>query len=207
MQGNTSEMMQWVRYSNSLGFTFNGRARRREYWWNFLFYNLVYMGVGVCATLLSFILSFISNSEIIIWLLSIVCSLVYLTILAKLIPISVRRLHDTGKSGWFYLICILLSCCCGIGSILLIYFMVSDSTPGDNQYGPNPKGVNGMNQDMYNGQNNMYGQPNMNNMNNMNNMYGQNNMNNQANMNNGYNQGNMYNQQGTGNYHNQNRNQ
>ncbi len=60
--------------------------------------------------------------------------------LALLIPsISVlfRRLHDIGRSGWWWL----LGLICCIGQIILFVFAQQDSQPGDNQYGPNPKGL------------------------------------------------------------------
>ena len=61
--------------------------------------------------------------------------------LILLIPefaLCVRRLHDTGKSGWYMLIAFIPI----IGAILLLVAMCTDSTPGHNKYGPNPKGVN-----------------------------------------------------------------
>jgi len=59
--------------------------------------------------------------------------------LALIIPslaVTVRRLHDTGRSGWWWLISIV-----PFGSIVLFVFTVLDSQPGDNQWGPNPKGI------------------------------------------------------------------
>jgi uncharacterized membrane protein YhaH (DUF805 family) len=58
--------------------------------------------------------------------------------LAVLIPglaVAVRRLHDTGRSGWWLLIGLVPL----IGAIVLIVFMATDGEPGDNAYGPNPK--------------------------------------------------------------------
>ena len=58
--------------------------------------------------------------------------------LAVLIPafaVSVRRLHDTDRSGWWLLIELIPI----IGGLVLLIFMVQDSQPGENQYGPNPK--------------------------------------------------------------------
>lgn len=58
--------------------------------------------------------------------------------LAVLIPgiaVSIRRLHDTNRSGWWLLISLVPV----IGTIVLIIFMVQDSQPDTNQYGPNPK--------------------------------------------------------------------
>ena len=59
-------------------------------------------------------------------------------VLATFLPtlaVVVRRLHDTGKSGWYYLIGLIPL----VGSILLIIALVTDSQPGSNQWGPNPK--------------------------------------------------------------------
>jgi uncharacterized membrane protein YhaH (DUF805 family) len=64
----------------------------------------------------------------------------FLYILAIFIPalaVSVRRLHDIGKSGWMYLIIIIPL----IGSIWLLVLAVTDSNSGENKYGPNPKEV------------------------------------------------------------------
>ena len=49
--------------------------------------------------------------------------------------VGVRRLHDTGRSGWWVLIALLPI----IGAIVLLVFMARDSQPGSNQWGPNPK--------------------------------------------------------------------
>lgn len=58
--------------------------------------------------------------------------------LAVLIPslaVTVRRLHDTGRTGWWILIALIPF----IGGIVLLIFMVFDSELGANEYGPNPK--------------------------------------------------------------------
>ena len=67
-------------------------------------------------------------------------ALVQLYDLAVLLPslgVGVRRLHDIGKSGWWILIVLIPI----VGIIILIVFAVTDSQPGNNEYGPNPKGV------------------------------------------------------------------
>ena len=118
---------------------FSGRARRSEFWyfylWNFLIIIFT-CGIGALVLFLPFI------------------------------AVTVRRLHDTGRSGWWYGASLLLSIpvtimnlliqysdgdtsllvlygilyLCSLGySIALLVFYVSDSQPGDNQYGPNPK--------------------------------------------------------------------
>jgi uncharacterized membrane protein YhaH (DUF805 family) len=62
----------------------------------------------------------------------------YIYALAVLVPsfaVGWRRLHDTGRSGWWMLIGLIPL----VGAIILIVFFLQDSAPGDNQYGPNPK--------------------------------------------------------------------
>lgn len=144
-------MLQWVQYSNSVGFNFSGRARRSEYWYNCLFYVIISFVVSiVCGGLSAVVLAISDKLSFIAWILNGVTFLVGIFVFIKMLPIAIRRLHDTNKSGWVYLLCIVGNACCGIGSILLIIFMCMDSTPGTNQYGPNPKNNNGgYNQNMY----------------------------------------------------------
>lgn len=58
-----------------------------------------------------------------------------LAVLIPTIAVSVRRLHDTDRTGWWLLIALVPV----IGAIAVLVFMVLDSTPGQNQYGANPK--------------------------------------------------------------------
>jgi uncharacterized membrane protein YhaH (DUF805 family) len=106
---------------------FNGRARRKEYWFFYLFYIIfiivLVMIDGVTGTL---------DEGTGIGVLS------GIFILAMLIPgiaVTIRRLHDTDRSGWW----ILISLIPFIGGIWLLVLMVLDGTPGQNQYGPDPK--------------------------------------------------------------------
>lgn len=111
--------------------TFSGRAQRAEYWYFLLFYILIYIGLSVIDRALG-----MYSQEGQIGLLGGLFSL------ATLIPslaVAVRRLHDTGRTGWW----LLLGFIPLIGAIVLIVFMVLDSDPGTNEYGPNPKGVGG----------------------------------------------------------------
>lgn len=65
-----------------------------------------------------------------------ILSIIYaLAVLLPGIGASIRRLHDTGRSGWWLLLGLLLF----VGHIVLVIFMAQDSAPGKNQYGPNPK--------------------------------------------------------------------
>ena len=111
----------FANYANS-----NGRARRSEFWYWTLFNFIVQLiaALLVRATDMSFI--------------SLVASLA-LTIPS--VCVGIRRLHDIGMSGWYYLISFIPL----VGTILMIVWGVRDSQPGPNQYGPNPKeGFGGM---------------------------------------------------------------
>lgn len=94
---------------------FTGRAQRAEFWW---------------FVLINFIIAVVLG-----WISETLSSIYGLAVLLPAIAVSIRRLHDTGKTGWW----ILLNLLPIIGTIILIIFYVQDSDPGDNEYGPNPK--------------------------------------------------------------------
>ncbi|MCS3869758.1 uncharacterized membrane protein YhaH (DUF805 family) [Chryseobacterium ginsenosidimutans] len=107
---------------------FNGRARRTEYWMYVLF-NIIF---AIVAIILDNILGLKFTPEI-------PYGYIYLLYaLATLIPglaVSVRRLHDVDKSGWFLFISLIPI----IGGIWLIILDATEGTPGRNAYGVNPK--------------------------------------------------------------------
>ncbi|MBQ6903453.1 MAG: DUF805 domain-containing protein, partial [Lachnospiraceae bacterium] len=134
-------MMQWVRLSGERGWNFEGRSRRSEYWFTTLFYALISGAVSLVSGIVGGIISgWVSETAGVI-LSSVVSIAVGIFVFIKTYPVAIRRLHDTGKPGWVYWLCMAGNVVCGIGSIVLIVFMVLDSTPGMNQYGPNPKGI------------------------------------------------------------------
>lgn len=100
---------------------FNGRARRKEYWMFFLINFII-------GTLLGIMDKSISN----IGLLGAIYSL---AVFIPSMAVTVRRLHDTNRSGWWMLIALVPL----IGWIFFFIFTIQDSTPGRNQYGTNPK--------------------------------------------------------------------
>jgi uncharacterized membrane protein YhaH (DUF805 family) len=106
---------------------FSGRARRKEYWFFTLFSTLISIALAIVDSVIGTF-----SAEAGTGLLGGIYSL---AVLIPGIAVSVRRLHDTDHSGWWLLIA--LAPC--IGAIVLLVFMVTDSTPGDNQYGPSPK--------------------------------------------------------------------
>ena len=102
---------------------FTGRSRRADYWWACLANMIITAVLSVITTILP-VLSFLSG--------------IYgLAILIPDIAIVVRRLHDIGKSGWYCLIALIPL----VGSIILLIWLATDSQPGPNAYGENPKGM------------------------------------------------------------------
>ncbi|PGM56765.1 DUF805 domain-containing protein [Bacillus sp. AFS053548] len=100
---------------------FNGRARRTEYWMFFLFNAII-------TIILSILQSIADIDNILTGIYGL------LTILPSL-AVGARRLHDSGKSGWWLLIGLIPF----IGTIILIIFFCMDSEEGDNRFGANPK--------------------------------------------------------------------
>jgi uncharacterized membrane protein YhaH (DUF805 family) len=98
---------------------FTGRARRKEYWMFVLFYIIFYVGAAIVDLVLG------------TYLITLFFSL---GLLIPSIAIAARRLHDTGRSGWWQLIVLIPL----IGAIVLLVFLVLDSS-AENKYGPNPK--------------------------------------------------------------------
>ena len=106
----------WSKYA-----TFSGRSRRREFWM-FALFNFL-------ATIVAQVIDGIIGTGCIVYL-------VYS--LAVLIPgwaVFIRRMHDTGRSGWWWLIGLVPL----IGIILLLVWLCQDSQAGENKYGANPK--------------------------------------------------------------------
>ncbi len=101
---------------------FSGRARRKEYWM-FILINaiiaIIIMGIGQQIGTYGFILSLIYS----------------LAILLPSLAVSVRRLHDIGKSGWMILITLIPI----IGGIWFLILTIKEGEKGANQYGEDPK--------------------------------------------------------------------
>ena len=109
-------------------FCFEGRARRKEYWMFALFNGIV----GVAISWIASLLAGATGMNGITYL----GALYNLAVFIPGLAVSVRRLHDIGKSGWWFLILLVPF----IGAIVLLIFFCLDSQPGGNKYGPNPKG-------------------------------------------------------------------
>lgn len=105
---------------------FSGRARRKEYWYYFLF-NFLFM---TAFLMLDNTLGLLDKETGV----GVISSIYALAVLLPGLAVAVRRLHDSGRRGWWVLIAVIPL----IGAIVLIFLLIQESTPGDNAYGPNP---------------------------------------------------------------------
>jgi uncharacterized membrane protein YhaH (DUF805 family) len=139
--------------------TFSGRSRRMEYWMFVLFNLIVSIIIGIIDTVLGLnIISSAGRTN------GIIGSLYSLTTMVPSLAVGVRRLHDINKSGWFLLLpfaplililigallggyAFILMIAGGLGafilSIVLIVWLATEGTAGENQYGPDPKSSEG----------------------------------------------------------------
>ena len=106
---------------------FSGRARRKEY----LYFQLFNFIIIIVFLLLDFLIYNISDANV----LGIFTGVYSLGIFIPNIAVTFRRLHDTGRSAWWWLINFVPM----VGTLIYLYFLFSDSQPEENQYGPYPK--------------------------------------------------------------------
>lgn len=111
---------------------FDGRARRKEFWMFRLCYVLTLITLGILMAILG------SLSEIFFIIFGILFVILIIGLIIPEIAIAVRRLHDTDKSGWMYLISLI-----PFGGIILLIFFFTEGDRGPNQYGPDPKQMDG----------------------------------------------------------------
>ncbi|MFE9625656.1 DUF805 domain-containing protein [Streptomyces sp. NPDC006527] len=112
--------MSWFILVLRKSLVFRGRARRMEYWMFSLISSLIYLAM-------LFADEFVGNEAFSIGFT--------LVILLPALAVTVRRLHDTDRSGWWSLIAV-VPC---VGTIAMLIFTATEGTPGQNRYGPNPK--------------------------------------------------------------------
>jgi len=105
---------------------FSGRSQRKEFFMFFLFNILV----GAIFAIIDITL----DTKI-----GAIITLFYsLAVAIPAIAVTVRRLHDTNRNGWWFFIDLIPV----VGAIILLIFVIQDSQPGTNKYGPNPKKIN-----------------------------------------------------------------
>lgn len=120
---------------------FTGRARRSEFWWFYLLYALAF-GIPYVigyALLVASTDQFTGESspslEVGGGLVLGVSVLVGLALVLPTLAVMVRRLHDTGRSGFWYFISFVPF----VGGIILLVLLAQDTQRGPNAYGPDPK--------------------------------------------------------------------
>ncbi len=119
-------MIDAVRSALSKYATFSGRARRSEYWW-FVLFNII---VSVVAVVID---SALGTEPGRTGLVGIIAGL---ALLLPGLAVTARRLHDTGRTGWWMLIALVPF----VGAIVMIVFTVQDSK-GPNAWGDSPKAL------------------------------------------------------------------
>ncbi|GAA5524406.1 inner membrane protein YhaH [Microbulbifer aestuariivivens] len=107
-------------------FNFRGRAPRREYWFFVLFNLLFALALSVIDTVTG-----LYSAEYGIGYLG---GIYALFVLLPSLAVTVRRLHDTGRSGWWILVSLIPL----LGYLILLAFMVFGSEASTNRFGPNP---------------------------------------------------------------------
>ncbi len=107
---------------------FTGRSTRSEYWY-FVLFNII---ISIVLGIVEGIITAGNGGDT-----NFLSGLYAVAVLIPSIAVAARRLHDIGKSGWWMLIGIIPI----IGTIILIVWLATDSKPGSNQYGSNPKNI------------------------------------------------------------------
>ena len=100
---------------------FSGRASRAEYWYLHLFW------------LVGAVLLFAAAGATDSGALYAVLLVFYLAMVVPILSVSVRRLHDTGRSGFWWLLSLV-----PFGGLVVLYFVLQRSEPGTNRFGPHP---------------------------------------------------------------------
>ncbi|WP_265503591.1 DUF805 domain-containing protein, partial [Providencia heimbachae] len=111
---------------------FSGRARRKEYW----MFTLVNMVIIMALYAIIFSSIDYTTGEIggFGTILSIIVVIYVLGVFIPSLAVTIRRLHDTDKSGWWYLISFI-----PFGAFVLLVFLCLDGSHGDNKFGADPK--------------------------------------------------------------------
>ena len=114
---------------------FQGRARRKEYWLFFLFNFLLVAVLNGAVSAIALSADDFESVEVLVFGLIGLISLYSLAILIPSLAVCCRRLHDIGRSGAYILFAFIPV----VGGIFLLIWLLQGGTPGDNQYGPDPK--------------------------------------------------------------------
>lgn len=104
---------------------FTGRASLSEYWWWMLFVA----GVGFVLSILNGLTTGNSGK---LGIFGVAFTIFWLGVVVPSIALTIRRLHDTGRSGWYYFLSLIPM----VGGIILLVFLASSTKPESAKYGP-----------------------------------------------------------------------
>ena len=121
---------------------FDGRARRMEYWMFTLINALIFWGIAFIGVFIGRAIGASTtigpDGDVVVatggGITPVLLLLYCFAMLIPTIAVTVRRLHDIGRSGWWYLIYFI-----PLGGFVLLVFTIFEGQPGPNQYGPDPK--------------------------------------------------------------------
>ena len=116
--------MDWYLMALKKYADFKGRSQRKEYWMFTLFNLLAFFVLSVAGGMLG------DQAELLTGIYS-------LGVLLPSVAVTVRRLHDIGRSGWWALLMVVPV----VGALILVVFALQDSQPEANEYGANPKAL------------------------------------------------------------------
>ena len=117
--------MSWYLRALKKYAVFHGRAHRKEYWMFMLVHTIIYLGLAFIEGVF-----FGSRQE------GPILPVIYaLGVLIPILAAGVRRLHDTDRSGWWFFIQLVPI----LGPIVMLVFLATDGTKGDNRFGHDPK--------------------------------------------------------------------
>lgn len=119
--------MNWFLVVMKKYVVFSGRAHRREYWT----FALVACSIAIAL----FVVDIVTGTYDREAGLGLATGIFLFATLLPSIAVGVRRLHDTGKSGWWWLISLIPL----VGAFILLILCAQPGELGDNQYGPDPK--------------------------------------------------------------------
>lgn len=151
--------MDWMILPYRRYFDFGGRSRRKEYWFFFLFWVLLSLalGVGIVASFAGNLQGMVQGGPQALaglgnafWVLTVAFGLFFLASLVPMVAVQVRRLHDLGVSGWWYLGYLVVGGLApaipnvgdslnGLITIGWIVWMFFPGTQGTNRFGDDPK--------------------------------------------------------------------
>ncbi|REF25795.1 uncharacterized membrane protein YhaH (DUF805 family) [Xenorhabdus cabanillasii] len=103
---------------------FSGRASRKEYWMFYLFNIIIFFAICILGAIIGNTIG------------SIVMLIYALVAFIPFLAVTVRRLHDTNRSGWWFLLVFV-----PIGGIVVFIFTLLEGTEGSNDYGTDPKAM------------------------------------------------------------------